>query len=81
MSEEVKIEATVQYELKMAKKKIEAELMRRERWLVLCDLAERLFVADYPSATEYTSKRIAKEAFDAAEAFLAEAERRAEACK
>ena len=80
MSEEFKIEATVQHELEMAKKN-EAELVRRDRLLVLCNLAERLFVADYPTAGVAISERVAKEAFDAAEAFLTEAERRAKQCK
>ena len=57
---------------------IEAKLKRRADWLVLRDLAERLFVADYPVAcVENSAESIARAAFMAAEDFIAEANKRA----
>ena len=73
MSEEWKVNATMWYEPERNEANSRAATIR--------NLAERLFVADYPTAGVAISERVAKEAFDAAEAFLAEAERRAEACK
>jgi hypothetical protein len=51
---------------------------RAADWFDLRQLAERLFVADYPVASqEYSSEAIARAAFMAAESFIAEANKRA----
>ena len=80
MSEEFKTEATVQDKQERSEK-IEADPMRRDRFIVLCHLAERIFIGlchsndlqDYNLASSWS--------LDAAEAFLAEVERRAKQCK
>lgn len=61
-------------------KQIESQLKRRDDWRVLLDLAERLFVADYPNcpASHFEPfQREARTAFDAAQVFIDEANRRA----
>ena len=65
-------------EIREREERIESQLKRREDWLVLRDLAERIFVADYPVAcVENSAESIAKAAFMAAEDFIAEANKRA----
>ena len=64
-------------EIREREKRIESQLKRREDWLVLRDLAERIFVAAASNPLSPSYDTCASASFLAAEHFIREANKRA----